>query len=345
MTMVMSQPVRRTKIGRNEPCPCGSGKKYKRCCYGKPMDEPKGVTEKLEGEDDDLEEEVEAEDILKDLKDMMREKEFGSLKEMQAFVDWRVGRRNRMPLDDFKGLSPEQMHRLLDFPFSSPDLVTFSRLVTTTPDARVTKLLASILAEIGEKGLKITTTGNLPLKVVSKAAEAFLSEDEKFYRGSIRSETEFPDLHVTRIVAGLAGLTRKYHGRIFMTKSCRKLMSEGGMNLLYPRLFRTFVEKYNWAFRDRCSDFRIIQQSFLFTLWLFHRFGNEWRDPSFYSDCFLAAFPMVLSKLNWKLAIGRHLRRWCAPAMSGGACRILQSSSAWPTSSGRTARSLIAVSN
>ena len=21
-----------TKIGRNEPCPCGSGKKYKRCC-------------------------------------------------------------------------------------------------------------------------------------------------------------------------------------------------------------------------------------------------------------------------------------------------------------------------
>ena len=23
------------KIGRNEPCPCGSGKKYKHCCWGK----------------------------------------------------------------------------------------------------------------------------------------------------------------------------------------------------------------------------------------------------------------------------------------------------------------------
>ena len=23
------------KIGRNQPCPCGSGKKYKRCCWGK----------------------------------------------------------------------------------------------------------------------------------------------------------------------------------------------------------------------------------------------------------------------------------------------------------------------
>ncbi len=26
------QPVRSTKIGRNEPCPCGSGRKYKKCC-------------------------------------------------------------------------------------------------------------------------------------------------------------------------------------------------------------------------------------------------------------------------------------------------------------------------
>lgn len=25
---------REKKVGRNEPCPCGSGKKYKRCCGG-----------------------------------------------------------------------------------------------------------------------------------------------------------------------------------------------------------------------------------------------------------------------------------------------------------------------
>jgi uncharacterized protein YecA (UPF0149 family) len=27
------EPVRSFKIGRNEPCPCGSGKKYKKCCW------------------------------------------------------------------------------------------------------------------------------------------------------------------------------------------------------------------------------------------------------------------------------------------------------------------------
>ena len=25
-------PAVSTKVGRNEPCPCGSGKKHKRCC-------------------------------------------------------------------------------------------------------------------------------------------------------------------------------------------------------------------------------------------------------------------------------------------------------------------------
>ena len=28
-----SKPVKRDKkVGRNDPCPCGSGKKYKQCC-------------------------------------------------------------------------------------------------------------------------------------------------------------------------------------------------------------------------------------------------------------------------------------------------------------------------
>lgn len=31
-TSEKNAPVRRVKIGRNDPCPCGSGKKYKNCC-------------------------------------------------------------------------------------------------------------------------------------------------------------------------------------------------------------------------------------------------------------------------------------------------------------------------
>ncbi|HZR58696.1 MAG TPA: SEC-C metal-binding domain-containing protein, partial [Terriglobales bacterium] len=31
----VQQVVRGDKIGRNDPCPCGSGKKYKKCCGAK----------------------------------------------------------------------------------------------------------------------------------------------------------------------------------------------------------------------------------------------------------------------------------------------------------------------
>jgi hypothetical protein len=36
-------PGRGTKVGRNDPCPCGSGIKFKRCCGARgPVDQPKG---------------------------------------------------------------------------------------------------------------------------------------------------------------------------------------------------------------------------------------------------------------------------------------------------------------
>lgn len=29
-----STPITSQKVGRNDPCPCGSGKKFKKCCGG-----------------------------------------------------------------------------------------------------------------------------------------------------------------------------------------------------------------------------------------------------------------------------------------------------------------------
>lgn len=36
MERTLNPPMRKQKIGRNNPCPCGSGKKYKFCCMNKP---------------------------------------------------------------------------------------------------------------------------------------------------------------------------------------------------------------------------------------------------------------------------------------------------------------------
>lgn len=36
---IAPSPAKKVKIGRNDPCPCGSGKKYKFCCMNKPKEE------------------------------------------------------------------------------------------------------------------------------------------------------------------------------------------------------------------------------------------------------------------------------------------------------------------
>ena len=37
LSPTLKQMARRPpRVGRNEPCPCGSGKKFKRCCYAGP---------------------------------------------------------------------------------------------------------------------------------------------------------------------------------------------------------------------------------------------------------------------------------------------------------------------
>jgi hypothetical protein len=269
------------KAGRNDPCPCGSGKKYKHCCYGKEL----GGSQ-----------ETGPAGVFDELRQLIQGKDFGSLREAQAFVGWHTGQKNRAPVDDFEGLSPEQMHRFLHYPFASPDLATFPERLATPAETPIVRLFGLLAEALGEKGLKTTVTGNLPLNFVREAALVFLTEEERTFHRGIRTELEFFDLHATRLVSGLAGLTRKYQGRFVLTSECRKLMEQDGMAAVYPLLFRAFVEKYNWAYRDRYPSFGIIQQSFLFSLWLFNRFGDVWRAPSFYEDCFLRAFPAILGE-------------------------------------------------
>lgn len=48
-----------SKIGRNDPCPCGSGKKYKKCCL--PKEQQRSVAGRRKDDTDDFFEDLPAE--------------------------------------------------------------------------------------------------------------------------------------------------------------------------------------------------------------------------------------------------------------------------------------------
>lgn len=273
------------KVGRNDPCPCGSGIKYKKCCAGK---HEFGTKQTGPSE------------VMGELERLLNGENFSSLEEANAFLSRHMLQRNQAPRDDFHGLSPEQMHRVLNFPFDTPDLVTFPAHIDPAPHAPIMTMFNLLAEAIGE-GVKATVTGNLPRKLCQDAVLAFLGEEEyqkKIRFAPIRSEKDFFDLHVTRIVAEQAEFLLLERGKFILSPQYRHLSAQHGAGGVYPRLFRAFVDGYNWGYRDRWPEIPMIQQSFLFTLYLLQKYGEKWRPNSFYQDCFLQAFPMLLDTVQ-----------------------------------------------
>jgi hypothetical protein len=274
------------KTGRNDPCPCGSGLKYKKCCADK---EDASEHQRVMGP------------VIDELKELLKGKNFGSLDEANAFLRQHNQQRNQVPSDDFHGLSPEQMHRFLHFPFDTPHLIIFPSSLNSNLHAPILSLFNLLAEGIGDDGLKATATGNLPRNFCRESARTFLGEEEykRWSRfGELRSEPEFREMHTTRLVAELAGLIRKYKGKFILSRECRKLLAEQGQPGIYSRLFRAFVREYNWAYDDHLGEIPFIQQSFLFTLYLLTRYGGEWRSSIFYEDSFLRAFPNLLPQVQ-----------------------------------------------
>lgn len=274
------------KNRRNDLCLCGSGVKYVDCCANKQKgDAQRGMLGAA----------------MDEVRELLEGRSFTSLEETNAFLSQQMQQRNQAPKNDFDGLSPEQMHRFLLFPFESPHLVSFPSCLDAAPEAPVLTLFSMLVEVLGDKGVKATTTGNLPRNLCRNIAMAYLGEGkyrENYRYGELRSEPEFFHLHVTRLVSGLAGFVRKYKEKFIVSSGCRKLMSKHGPAGIYPKLFREFATRYNWAYRDHWQQIPLIQQSFLFTLYLLKRHGTEWQTGRFYEDWFLRAFPAVLQEIS-----------------------------------------------
>ena len=259
-------------IGRNDPCPCGSGKKYKQCCLYRERHEriPRPASGFFFSE---------------------RHTQQGE----PALT--RSSRRLAASCDPYHGLSPDQLHRLLVGPLTSPELISFPDPLSVEPVAPVITLFEFLAEKLGEKGAKATATGNLPRQLCRDAARMcwgdFLYEQRTQLKG-INRETDFWELHVVHVLADIAGLIRKHRGRLILSRDCRRRLAESGSAGVYPRLFLGGTREYNWAYRGWTEELPLIQQAGFFTLYLLARYGGRTLSSVFYEDCFLRLFPLDL---------------------------------------------------
>ena len=272
------------KISRNAPCPCGSGKKYKRCCLHKDINGGKSSN-----------------DFASSFREALEGQEFNSLEEAQRMASAVSQARNNRPIEEFHDISPDQMRQLLYFTYESPEVVTFSEPKTGIDTVPLLRLVKMLVAGIGEKGIKATAKGNLPRNLCRDIASKYWGEGSRsgiLVHRKINSEMDFFDLHVASLVAKMAGLIRKYKGKYVRTKKCEQLMADENQSELYLLLFKVFTGKFNWGYWDGYEEMPIIQKSFAFSLYLLSRYGSSWKNHQVYCEYSLKAFPTVLGELE-----------------------------------------------
>ena len=164
------------KISRNSPCPCGSGKKHKRCC----------------GADIQPYSESSQSSLSEQLSEAIKASNVSTIDEANVIAQQIRAAHNSRPTREFLGLSPAQMTDVLYSPLDSPELVTFNEY-WIPKNSIALKIFNALIGGIEKNGLKLTAAGNLPLKL----CQNILAEnpEELFFRPSrIRTETNFSEL-------------------------------------------------------------------------------------------------------------------------------------------------------
>jgi len=266
--------------GRNEPCPCGSGKKYKKCCL-------RNAGSSAPGNPADV------------LKQVLGEQQFPSIEQARRFVDAESREINSTPIDDFQGLTPEQMHQLMNKPFDSPGLVTIADHLDLDPTIPVLALFYALADEIRNRGVKTNAKGQLTQKTLLRVRRTVLGNlYEIDDPNDFQTERDYPDLTNTRINAEASGLMKTEARHLVLTDLGRMLTDARDHFGIYIRLLENHITRLDWSLFDPMPTFPIIQRSALYTLFLLARYGTGPREAIDYVYWFTDAFPNVADELE-----------------------------------------------
>lgn len=269
------------KTGRNDPCPCGSGKKYKQCCINAQLKQHAAVF-------DDIAQVVAMNPNL-------------SLDELNLLAQHKMAERNSKPHADFCGLSPNQIGNWMYAPLSELELVN----ITVPADlsaSPVMRYLVLMLDEAIQQGgsFKATTKGNLPAKLVKQASELLpefavsrfeIDPSVSEFCGS--SEDKFNALHYSRLLAECAGILYKKTGSFYVKKAAIKQYQQQGIQAFFLPMLEAAIKQYNWAYLDGWSEQVNLQPFWLFMVWRLQSHASV--EKLIEEVC--VAFPALLQQL------------------------------------------------
>lgn len=169
------------------------------------------------------------------------------------------------------------------------------RATQVLDSAPVIRLLKALFDSMHDKGIRLTPKGNLPLRqvdaMIEAGGEAVLPAWFHAGFGRVRSEQDVTAVHLSRLLAEIAGLTRKHKGRLLLTKKAQSRLEKGEWLSLYQTILETALSQFNWSWLDHYQGLDGIQFVGPYGFWLLAQQGDEWRPVSEYLDEMLSRFP------------------------------------------------------
>jgi hypothetical protein len=262
------------KTGRNDPCPCGSGKKYKHCCLGKPL-------------------------LNKDLDlDLDLDLEFGS---SPIFIEGAYDDRyiDGYDIDGYMGLLPEQMQRLMHEKMNDlADIVTINKKLDSSDiaDVPIIRYLDFLLFlySRNQNALPLTSKGCYRHTIV----DTFNRELFPYNKSLLKLGSEDYSLALRQVHS----LLRRFSFVDENASSSR--LNERGLELLAQKNYQKFyLDFLNYALyeadwvdnlpiaRLRLDHFRFFQKTAIFSFLLLKNKAVSFTDYETLYDAFVRAFP------------------------------------------------------
>ncbi len=278
------------KIGRNDPCPCGSGKKYKKCC-GANGNTTTDIGELANGAIEKL--------LERYMDEQNPQSPQEAYKAMQNFFERELhSGRYRV-----EALSFDDIRAMLHDPYDCPEVVQFHEILDVDPDALIIDLFDLFVRAAKGEGLKATAKGNLSRKIAREAQTIIINRyperltlpPERIYR-----EEDVILLDIVRGVSEIAGLIKLNQKKkcFRLTKKAEELLAIPNYRAVYPALMKSYIMEFNWAYGDGCDDMPQVQQLTALSLYMLSRSGGAWRETDEYTRDILNSFPKIIEGIK-----------------------------------------------
>ncbi len=227
---------------------------------------------------------------------------FNSLEDLQKALAAHVEKVNNSGIAEFQGLSPTQMHLLLNQTFQKDSPLK----VKTPSNAQLERipfflLVVDLLKAVQAAGeVKATSKGNLPTALCKELYGKRHILHEMIESGITKAykEEDYQALHAAHIVSKKAGFLRILKGKIMLTKKAEKLLQPEHQPTLFEELLEIYCKKFNWGYLDGIEDQSAAQNEMGFLVLLLSKFGDQDHKSEFYAEKCLEAFPILKTHLG-----------------------------------------------